>query len=120
MFRVKQLMLFIGLSVMFAVPLSVMVSQLITPPQRIVTMDLNGAVKRYSQHLANNPTKQPDTLIDRSIEQYSGYLESELSIYAKEHHATILVQGAVVKGPSDITAYIETRVIERMTQKLQP
>lgn len=119
MFRVKQLMLFIGLSVMFAVPLSVMFNKVITPPQNIVTIDLKGAVKRYSQHLANNQTKLPAALIDQYIEQYSGHLDSELSLYVKEYNAIILVQGAVVKGSSDITSYIETKVIERMNQKLQ-
>ncbi len=96
------------LAVAISIPSTLIVSRLVDPPLEVVTFDLKGTVRAYSQELSTQ--NLTDAAITQKTQQFEFLLQDDLARYSQEHHATVLVAPAVVKGAHDITKAIQQEV----------
>ncbi len=96
------------LAVAISIPSTLIVSRLVDPPLEVVTFDLKGTVRAYSQELSTQ--NLTDAAITQKTKQFEFLLQDDLARYSQEHHAAVLVAPAVVKGAHDITKTIQQEV----------
>ncbi|MGR5367916.1 TrbI F-type domain-containing protein [Photobacterium damselae] len=96
------------LAVAISIPSTLIVSRLVDPPLEVVTFDLKGTVRAYSQELSTQ--QLTDDEITQKTRQFEFLLQEDLTRYSQENHATVLVAPAVVKGAHDITQTIQQEV----------
>ncbi|MGR5282009.1 type-F conjugative transfer system protein TrbI [Photobacterium damselae] len=102
------------LAVAISIPSTLIVSRLVDPPLEVVTFDLKGTVRAYSQELSTQ--NLTDAAITQKTQQFEFLLQENLNRYSQENHATILVAPAVVKGAYDITKTIQQEIRLQLTR----
>jgi conjugal transfer pilin signal peptidase TrbI len=114
-------MLYRGLQIivllMFSVMLSVTLIKLTTqPPIKMVSVDVASIIKAFAQESGKQPLSehQQKTL----SHDFANALTQVNQAYAQEHHAIVLVSGAVVAGVKDITSEIQAEIFSQMDFKL--
>lgn len=104
-----------GLQVIVLLMLSIMLSvtfiKLTTPPPiKMVSVDVSSIIKAFAkesgkQHLSDHQQK---TL----SRDFAEALTKVNQAYGKEHHAIVLVSGAVVTGVKDVTSDIQAQIFK--------
>ena len=108
-------MIYRGLQVILLLMLSIILSvtfiKLSTPPPvKMVSVDVSSIIKAFAkesgkQHLSDDKQKS----LSRD---FADALTRVNQAYGKEHHAIVLVSGAVVTGVQDVTGEIQAKIFK--------
>lgn len=111
-----------GLQVIVLLMLSIMLSvtfiKLTTPPSiKMVSVNVSSIIKAFAkesgkQHLSDHQQK----ILSRD---FADALTRVNQAYGKEHHAIVLVNGAVVAGVEDVTSEIQAQVFNQIDLKVE-
>ena len=110
-------MIYRGLQVIVLLMLSIVLSvtfvKLSTPPPvNMVSVDVASIIKTFAKesgksHLSDSKQKE----LSRD---FADALTKVNQAYSKQHHAIMLVSGAVVTGVKDVTAEIQTQIFNQI------
>ena len=78
----------------------------------IVSFDLKGTVKTYSQQLAKKQFSQAQEA--QLSAQFSQALTQTIHAYAESHQVVVLVQPAVIAGAPDVTREIQEMTLDAL------
>ncbi|WP_052130597.1 type-F conjugative transfer system protein TrbI [Erwinia typographi] len=90
---------------------------LLRPPV-LVTFDMKGTVNAFIRQSAK--LELDDAQRRQLLTRFDRNMNAVTLEYAQQHHASILVSAAAVRGVPDVTADIRTRLASAMQEKTAP